>query len=224
VTEGLDTGSRPDVGRAATEEVIDEIRDHLTGPDIVFVTAGVGGGTGTGSSPVVTQVARVSGFCKRKGQRKGHGLLLPIAGMLNRRRCVGMKHDVRRPDPAGREILPYQPCPSTLERHPGRCLAVSLCEASGWRACAPSAHRVSRIDPDPHDRRGSRLVLGRIDEYSQRGSNRIDWLAVPPQIEARVLLRILPSRLFKRGVGRGMIATTNITRMLMLPRLERTPP
>ena len=52
VTEGLGTGSRPDVGRAATEEVFDEIRDHLTGPHIVFVTAGMAGGTGTGSSPV----------------------------------------------------------------------------------------------------------------------------------------------------------------------------
>src|SRR5580704_10688967 len=48
-TEGLGAGSQPDVGRAAAEEVIDEIRDHLTGAHMVFVTAGMGGGTGTGA-------------------------------------------------------------------------------------------------------------------------------------------------------------------------------
>ena len=44
VTEGLGAGSKPDVGRAAAEEVRDEIRDHLTGAPMVFVTAGEGGG------------------------------------------------------------------------------------------------------------------------------------------------------------------------------------
>src|SRR6201982_2864331 len=58
VTEGLGAGSQPEVGRAAAEEVIDEIRDHLTGAHMVFVHAGIGGGTGTGASPVVARVAR----------------------------------------------------------------------------------------------------------------------------------------------------------------------
>src|SRR6202035_100138 len=48
VTQGLGAGSQPDVGAAAAQEVIDEIRDHLTGANMVFVTAGMGGGTGTG--------------------------------------------------------------------------------------------------------------------------------------------------------------------------------
>src|SRR5271156_3293718 len=61
VTEGLGAGSQPDVGRAAAEEVIDEIRDHLTGAHMVFVTAGMGGGTGTGASPVVARAARELG-------------------------------------------------------------------------------------------------------------------------------------------------------------------
>ena len=55
VTEGLGAGSQPEVGRAAAEEVIDEIRDHLAGAHMVFVTAGMGGGTGTGAAPVVAQ-------------------------------------------------------------------------------------------------------------------------------------------------------------------------
>src|SRR5437660_4133619 len=62
VTEGLGAGSQPEVGRAAAEEVIDEIRDHLSGAHMVFVTAGMGGGTGTGASPVVARVAREMGI------------------------------------------------------------------------------------------------------------------------------------------------------------------
>src|SRR5579862_936280 len=62
VTEGLGAGSQPEVGRAAAEEVIDEIRDHLTGAHMIFVTAGMGGGTGTGASPVIAKVARELGI------------------------------------------------------------------------------------------------------------------------------------------------------------------
>jgi cell division protein FtsZ len=62
VTEGLGAGSQPEVGRAAAEEVIDEIRDHLTGAHMVFVTAGMGGGTGTGASPIIAKIARELGI------------------------------------------------------------------------------------------------------------------------------------------------------------------
>jgi cell division protein FtsZ len=58
VTEGLGAGSQPDVGRAAAEEVVDEIRDHLSGAHMVFITAGMGGGTGTGAAPVIARIAR----------------------------------------------------------------------------------------------------------------------------------------------------------------------
>ncbi len=62
VTEGLGAGSQPEVGRAAAEEVIDEIRDHLQGAHMVFVTAGMGGGTGTGAAPVVARCAKEMGI------------------------------------------------------------------------------------------------------------------------------------------------------------------
>jgi len=62
VTEGLGAGSQPEVGRAAAEEVIDEIRDHLTGAHMVFVTAGMGGGTGTGAAPIIAKIARELGI------------------------------------------------------------------------------------------------------------------------------------------------------------------
>ena len=62
VTEGLGAGAQPEVGRASAEETIDEIRDHLTGAHMVFVTAGMGGGTGTGAAPVVAKIARELGI------------------------------------------------------------------------------------------------------------------------------------------------------------------
>src|SRR5271169_5232317 len=62
VTEGLGAGSKPEVGRAAAEEAMEEFRDHLAGAHMVFVTAGMGGGTGTGAAPVVARVAREKGI------------------------------------------------------------------------------------------------------------------------------------------------------------------
>jgi cell division protein FtsZ len=62
VTEGLGAGSQPEVGRAAAEEALDEIRDHLAGAHMVFVTAGMGGGTGTGAAPVIARIARDMGI------------------------------------------------------------------------------------------------------------------------------------------------------------------
>ncbi|HWG04663.1 MAG TPA: cell division protein FtsZ [Beijerinckiaceae bacterium] len=62
VTEGLGAGSQPEVGRAAAEEAIEEIRDHLQGAHMCFVTAGMGGGTGTGAAPVIARTARDMGI------------------------------------------------------------------------------------------------------------------------------------------------------------------
>jgi cell division protein FtsZ len=62
VTEGLGAGSKPEVGKAAAEEALEEIRDHLAGAHMVFVTAGMGGGTGTGAAPVIARAAREIGI------------------------------------------------------------------------------------------------------------------------------------------------------------------
>ena len=62
VTEGLGAGSQPDVGRAAAEEALSEISDHLSGSHMVFVTAGMGGGTGTGAAPIIARTARDQGI------------------------------------------------------------------------------------------------------------------------------------------------------------------
>ena len=62
VTEGLGAGSQPEVGQAAAEECMTEIQDHLSGTHMCFVTAGMGGGTGTGAAPVVARIARELGI------------------------------------------------------------------------------------------------------------------------------------------------------------------
>jgi cell division protein FtsZ len=62
VTEGLGAGAQPEIGRAAAEEVADIIRDHLAGAHMVFITAGMGGGTGTGAAPVIARIARDMGI------------------------------------------------------------------------------------------------------------------------------------------------------------------
>ena len=61
LTRGLGAGANPDVGRQAALESEDEIRDLLAETDMVFITAGMGGGTGTGASPVVARIAREMG-------------------------------------------------------------------------------------------------------------------------------------------------------------------
>ena len=62
VTQGLGAGSQPELGRAAAEEAIDAIRDHLAGSHMMFVTAGMGGGTGTGAAPVIAEAAHELGI------------------------------------------------------------------------------------------------------------------------------------------------------------------
>jgi cell division protein FtsZ len=62
LTQGLGAGSRPEVGASAAEESLDEIREALDGAHMVFITAGMGGGTGTGAAPVIAQAARDLGI------------------------------------------------------------------------------------------------------------------------------------------------------------------
>jgi len=62
VTQGLGAGSKPDVGRAAAEESIEEILDLVRGSNMLFITAGMGGGTGSGAAPVIARAAREMGI------------------------------------------------------------------------------------------------------------------------------------------------------------------
>ncbi|NHN85188.1 cell division protein FtsZ [Acetobacter musti] len=62
LTQGLGAGAKPEIGRAAAEEAGDELARHLDGAHMVFVTAGMGGGTGTGAAPIVARMARERGI------------------------------------------------------------------------------------------------------------------------------------------------------------------
>ncbi|MES2341236.1 MAG: cell division protein FtsZ, partial [Pseudomonadota bacterium] len=62
VTQGLGAGAHPEVGMSAAEESIPEIGEHLDGAHMVFITAGMGGGTGTGAAPIIAKCARERGI------------------------------------------------------------------------------------------------------------------------------------------------------------------
>lgn len=61
LTRGLGAGARPEIGRQAIEENREELQPHLNGADMVFVTCGMGGGTGTGAAPIIAEMAREAG-------------------------------------------------------------------------------------------------------------------------------------------------------------------
>ncbi len=61
-SSGLGAGSKPEVGRGAAEEAVDRIRDAIAGAHMLFITAGMGGGTGTGAAPVIARVAKEMGI------------------------------------------------------------------------------------------------------------------------------------------------------------------
>ncbi len=62
ITEGLGAGSKPEIGGAAAEEALDEIRSHIEGAHLLFITAGMGGGTGTGAAAVIARAAKELGI------------------------------------------------------------------------------------------------------------------------------------------------------------------
>ncbi len=90
ITEGLGAGSKPEIGAAAAEEAIEEIRSHLDGVHLLFITAGMGGGTGTGAAPVIARTAKELGVLtvavvtkpfEFEGQRRMRTAEAGIAGL-----------------------------------------------------------------------------------------------------------------------------------------------
>ena len=68
LTRGLGAGANPNIGREAAEESREDLAMILDGADLVFITAGMGGGTGTGAAAVVAELARESGGADRRGR------------------------------------------------------------------------------------------------------------------------------------------------------------
>ncbi|MDO8552563.1 MAG: cell division protein FtsZ [bacterium] len=94
LTRGLGTGMNPDVGKQAVEDTREEIQDALKGSDMVFITCGMGGGTGTGASPVVAKIARELGaltvgvVTRPFGFEGAQRMRLAEAGMAELRKAV----------------------------------------------------------------------------------------------------------------------------------------
>ena len=109
LTRGLGAGSDPEVGRAAAEEHREEIEEVLKGADMVFITAGKGGGTGTGGAPIVAEVAKSLGALTI-------GVVTRPFGFEGRRRSV--QAETRDPAPQGEGRHP--------DRHPERPAAHGL--------------------------------------------------------------------------------------------------
>ncbi len=89
LTKGLGAGSDPEIGRQAAEDHIEEIREVLTGADLVFITAGKGGGTGTGAAPVIAEVSRSVGALTI-------GVVTRPFGFEGRRRSVQAEQGIQR--------------------------------------------------------------------------------------------------------------------------------
>src|SRR3954447_24112295 len=96
VTRGLGAGARPEVGWAAAEESLDEVLEHLADSDVVFLAAGMGGGTGTGAAPVIARAARERGILTVGVVTKpfrfegAHRMRLAEAGLGELRERVGV--------------------------------------------------------------------------------------------------------------------------------------
>ncbi|HPO20769.1 MAG TPA: cell division protein FtsZ [Rubrivivax sp.] len=84
---GLGAGSKPEVGRHAAEEAVDRIRDAISGAHMLFITAGMGGGTGTGAAPVIARVAKEMGILTV-------GVVTKPFEFEGKRRCTQADHGV----------------------------------------------------------------------------------------------------------------------------------
>ena len=126
-TRGLGAGADPAVGKAAAQESRDELKEALKGADMVFITAGEGGGTGTGAAPIVGRVGRRGAW--RTHGRRGHAAVLvrgPQAGAAGRARDRGSPRHGRHADrdrerppaPGGREADIDRRCVQARRRRP----------------------------------------------------------------------------------------------------------
>jgi cell division protein FtsZ len=94
LTEGLGAGARPEIGEAAAEEALDELRTHIAGAHMVFIAAGMGGGTGTGAAAVIARIARELGaltvgvVCKPFQFEGARRMRIAEAGVENLRHLV----------------------------------------------------------------------------------------------------------------------------------------
>lgn len=125
LTQGLGAGAKPEIGEAAAEEAADEIYRHLDGANMVFITAGMGGGTGTGAAPVIARMAREKGIL--------------VVGVVTRPFDFEGK---RRAEAATRGIAKLQHHVDTLLVIPNQNLFRLANEKTGWKEAFKMADNV----------------------------------------------------------------------------------
>ena len=119
LTEGLGAGSKPEIGEAAAEEAMEEIRAHVPGSHMVFIAAGMGGGTGTGAAAVIARIAREA----RHPDRRRRHQAVPVRrraphahrGCRHRRATQVRRHADRDPQS---EPVPHRQRPARPSRRP----------------------------------------------------------------------------------------------------------
>ena len=121
LTSGLGSGADPDLGRKAAEDSIDRLRQVLRGSDLVFVTAGEGGGTGTGAAPVIARAARELGALTV-------GIVTMPFGFEGKRRTEAAQAGLEAPAGRGRHA-----------HRRARTTACSRCSSAASRWSTPSA-------------------------------------------------------------------------------------
>ena len=134
LTRGLGAGSDPEVGRSAAEAHHDEIEEMVKGADMVFITAGEGGGTGTGAAPVIAEIAREAGCAHHRCRHPPVPLRgSPSCGAGRQRRAEAQgegRHADRHPERSPAHASPTtRPACSTRSRWPTRCCC-RACRAS----------------------------------------------------------------------------------------------
>ena len=141
LTRGLGAGANPDIGAKAAEDHREEIEEVLKGADMVFVTAGEGGGTGTGGAPVVASVARSLGALTI-------GVVTRPFGFEGKRRAGAGRHRHRAAAQRGRHAHRHPERPAAVDLRPARQRAGRVQgRRPGAAVRCPGHHR-----PDHHAR------------------------------------------------------------------------
>src|SRR5438309_1879300 len=173
-TRGLGAGSDPDVGKRAVEEHREEIEEILKGADMVFITAGEGGGTGTGGAPLIAEIARDLGsltigvVTRPFGFEGAKGGLLSIAGPNDL-----TLHEVNKAAEAITRVAHPDAniiFGAVVDDALGDEVRVTVI-AAGFDKLGPglgeSASRISRLIEGPHERDEDRIVLPAVLEDDQ---------------------------------------------------------
>ena len=172
LTRGLGAGTDPEVGRQAAEDHRDEIEEVLTGADMVFITAGEGGGTGTGAAPVVAEIAKSIGALTI-------GVVTRPFSFEGRRRAVQAEQGIQQAEGEGRhpDRHPERPPAHRLQRQDLDAQRLQ----DGRRGPAPG--RAGHHRPHHHPRPDQHRLRRRAHDHERR-RHPPSWASATPPARA----------------------------------------